>query len=72
MSLVLWILCLGFGLSIYDTLFFGHCILVIYIEEVLLRFSFQGFPRINCSVPFYVVLIFILVILLHMIMMIKV
>ena len=44
--LVFWLLCLGFGLSIYETLFFGHCILVIYIEEVLL-----GFPRINCCVP---------------------
>ena len=46
MSLVFWLLCLEFGLSIYETLFFGHCILVIYIEEVLL-----GFPSVNCYVP---------------------
>ena len=39
MSLVFWVLFLGFGLLIYETLFFGHCILVIYIKEVLLAFS---------------------------------
>ena len=50
-SLVFWLLCLGFGLSIHETLFFGHCILVIYIEEVLLVFSLSGFSRINCCVP---------------------
>ena len=39
-------LMLGFGLSLisYETLFFGHCTLVIYIEEVLLGFSLLGFP----------------------------
>ena len=42
-SLVFWILCLGFGISIDETLFFGHYILVIYIEEVLLDFSILGF-----------------------------
>ena len=47
MSLVFWLLCLGFGLSLYGTLFFGHCILIIYIKEVLL-----GFSRINCCVPY--------------------
>ena len=47
MYLVSYILFLGFGLSLDETLFFGHCILVIYIEEVLL-----GFPKINCCVPF--------------------
>ena len=38
-SLVFWLLCLEFGLSIYETLFFGHCIMVIYIDEVLMGFS---------------------------------
>ena len=51
MFLVPWILCLGFGLSLDETLLFGHCILVIYIEEVLLGFSPLGFPRVNCCVP---------------------
>ena len=41
MSLVFWLLCLGFGLSLDETLFFGHCILVIYIEKVLLGFSLR-------------------------------
>ena len=66
MSLVFWILCLGFGLSLYETLFFGHCILVIYIEEVFAGFFPLGFPRVNCCVPcdcvsfsnpFYVVIV---------------
>ena len=39
MSLVFWLLGLGFGLSLDDTLFFGNCILVIYIEEVFAGFS---------------------------------
>ena len=48
----LWILCLGFGLSLsYETLFFGHCILVIYIEELFARFFPLGFPRVNSCVP---------------------
>ena len=38
-----YLLCLGFGLSLDETLFFGHCILVIYIDEVLLGFSILGF-----------------------------
>ena len=45
MFLVSWILCLGFGLSLDETLLFGHCILVIYIEEVLLGFSPLGFSQ---------------------------
>ena len=45
-SLVFFLLCLGFVLSLDETFFFGHCILVIYIEEVLL-----GFPSVNCYVP---------------------
>ena len=45
MSLMSWLLCLGFGLSLDETLFFGHFILVIYIEEVLLGFSLLGFLR---------------------------
>ena len=45
MSLVFWLLCLGFGLSLDETLLFGHCILVIYIEEVLLGFFPLGFSQ---------------------------
>ena len=39
-------LVLGFGLFLsYEILFFGHCTLVIYIEEVLLGFlPLVGFP----------------------------
>ena len=51
MFLVSWILCMGFGLSLDETLFFGHCILVIYIEEVFVGFFPLGFPRVNCSIP---------------------
>ena len=51
MSLVFWILCSGFGLSLDETLVFGHCILVIYIEEVFARFFPLGFPMVNCCVP---------------------
>ena len=29
----------------------GHCILVIYIEEVFAGFFPLGFPRVNCCVP---------------------
>ena len=47
--LVLMLLVWSFSLS-YDTLFFGHCILVIYIEEVLLVFPL-GFSRVNYCVP---------------------
>ena len=37
-------LMLGFGLALsYETLFFRHCIMVIYIEEVFLSFSLWGF-----------------------------
>ena len=50
-SLVFWLLCLGFGLSLYETLLFGHCILVIYIKEVFVGFFTLGFPRVNCYVP---------------------
>ena len=46
-----WLLCLGFGISLYETLFFGHCILVIYIEDVFARFFPLRFPKINCFVP---------------------
>ena len=42
--LVFWLLCFRFGLSLDKTLVFGHCILVIYIEEVLLGFSLSGIP----------------------------
>ena len=50
-SLVFWLLCFGFGLSLDETLFFSHCILVIYIEEVFARFFPLGFPRVNYCVP---------------------
>ena len=51
-SLVFWLLCLGFGLSSsYETLIFGHCILVIYIEETFAGFFPLGFPMVNCCVP---------------------
>ena len=50
-SLIFWLICLGFGLSLDETLFFGHSILVIYIEEVLLGFFPLGFPRVNYYVP---------------------
>ena len=52
MSLVFWFLCFEFGLSLYETLFFGHCIMVIYIEEVFVGFFPLGFPRVNWCVPF--------------------
>ena len=51
----LWCLALMLGvwsLSLYETLFFGHCILVIYIEEVFDGFFPLGFPRVNCCVPY--------------------
>ena len=51
MSLEFWLLCLGFGLSLYETLFFGHYILVIYIDEVSVRFFSLEFLKINCCVP---------------------
>ena len=59
MSLVFWLLCLGFGLSLslslslslYETLFFGHCIMVIYIKEFFVGFLPLGFPKVNCCVP---------------------
>ena len=50
-SLVFWLLCLGFEISLYETLFFGHCIMVIYIEEVFVGFFPLGFPKVNCCVP---------------------
>ena len=43
-----WGLALMFG---YEALFFGHCILVIYIEEVFSLSFPLGFPRVNCCVP---------------------
>ena len=46
-----WLLCLGFGLSIYETLFFAHCIMVMYNEEIFVGFFPLGFPRVNCCVP---------------------
>ena len=39
------------SLSLYDTLLFGHWIMVIYIEEVFAGFFPLGFPRVNCCVP---------------------
>ena len=51
MSLVFCLLCLGFGLSLDETLVFGHCILVIYIEEFFVGFFPLGFPSINCCIP---------------------
>ena len=39
------------SLSLHETLFFGHCILVICIEEVLLGIFPFGFPKVNCCVP---------------------
>ena len=51
MSLVFWLIRLEFGLSLDETLFFGHCILVIYIEEVFVGFLPLGFPKVNCCVP---------------------
>ena len=39
------------SLSLYETLFFGCCILVIYIEEVFAQFFPLGFPSVNCCVP---------------------
>ena len=47
-----WLLCLGFGLSLNETFFFGHCIMVIYIKDVFVGFFPLGFPRVNCCVPF--------------------
>ena len=35
----------------YEAFSFGHCILVIYIEEVFVGFFPLGFPKINCCVP---------------------
>ena len=64
-GLVSWLLCLGFGLSLYVTLFFGNFILVIYIEDFFEGFFSLGFPRVNCretcecvsfSDPLYVVI----------------
>ena len=49
--MVSWLLCLGIGISLYDTLFFGHCIMVIYIEEFSVGFFPLEFPRINWCVP---------------------
>ena len=43
MSLVFWLLCLGFGLSLDETLVSGNHILVIHIEEVSDGFSLLGF-----------------------------
>ena len=51
MPLVFCLLFLGFGMSLYETLFFGHFILVIYIEEVFVGFFPLGFPKVNCCVP---------------------
>ena len=51
MSLVFWLLFLGFGISLNETLVFGDFILVIYIEEVFVGFFPIGFPRVNCCVP---------------------
>ena len=51
MSLVFWFLCLGFGLSLDETLVFGHYILVIYIEEDFVGFFPLCFLRVNCCVP---------------------
>ena len=42
---------LGFGLSLYETLFFVHYILEICIEEVFVGFFPLGFPRVNCCIP---------------------
>ena len=50
-SLLFWILCLGFGITLYDTLFFGHCILVIYINNVFAGIFSLGFPKVNFCVP---------------------
>ena len=49
MSLVFCLLCLGFGL--YETFFFGHCIMVMYNQEFFVGFFPLGFPRVNCYVP---------------------
>ena len=38
-------------LSIYEILLFGHCIMVIYIEELFARFFPLGFPRVNSCLP---------------------
>ena len=51
MSLVSCLLCLGFGLSLDETLVFGHCILVIYIEEFIVGFFPLGFLRVIFCVP---------------------
>ena len=51
MSLVFWLLCLGFGISLNETLFFGHYILVIYIEEFFDGLFPLGFPRASSCVP---------------------
>ena len=39
------------SLSLYETLFFGHFILVIYIEEVFAGFFSLRSPKVNCCVP---------------------
>ena len=51
MYLVFCLLCFRFGLSLDETFLFGHYILVIYFEEVLLGFPFRV-PRVNCFVPY--------------------
>ena len=65
MYLVFWLLLLGFGLLLDESSVFGHCILVIYIEEFFAGFFPLGFPRVNCCVtcdcvsfsdPLYVVI----------------
>ena len=45
------VLMLGVWSLSYETLFFGHCILVIYIEEVFVGFFPLEFPRVKCCVP---------------------
>ena len=38
-------------LSLYETLFFAHCIMVMYNEELFVGFFPLGFPRVNCYLP---------------------
>ena len=47
MDLMIGVWCL----SLYDTLFFGHCNLVIYIEGVFVEFFPLGFHRVNWCAP---------------------